>query len=94
MKLVLIEWMDSTGCSTNWQELEVIGRPKPLSCRSVGWLCHEGADSVVIVPHSADVEDGKKQGCGDMTIPKCCVLRMVELAEVPSTSRPPLTFGV
>ncbi len=35
MRLVLIEWVDSFGCSSNWQELAEDYDVKPIVCRSV-----------------------------------------------------------
>lgn len=82
MRLVMVEWVDSFGCSSDWQDLSDDREPKPMICRSVGWLFHDGPDCKVLVPHVADVPDGApRQGCGDMTIPAVCVRRMVDLAE-------------
>jgi hypothetical protein len=80
MRLVLIEWHDSFGCSSNWQELSDECRPAPMTCRSVGWLFRDDPGCKVIVPHIADVPGGlPKQGCGDMTIPSTCIQRIVDL---------------
>lgn len=83
---MMIEWFDSYGCSIDWREFGELGATRPLKCRSVGWLVHDGEDCKVVVPHmvdgassGADVED---QGCGDMTIPACAILRVVDLREV------------
>lgn len=81
MRLVMVEWLDSFGCSSDWVELDESCRPKPMLCRSVGWLFHDEQDCKVIVPHVADVPDGSKQGCGDMTIPAKAITRMVDLRE-------------
>ncbi len=80
MRLVLIEWVDSFGCSTSWQELEDCN-PKIFKCRSVGWLLHDGENCKVIVPHVSDHkhENIPQQGCGDMTIPTPAVVRIVDL---------------
>ena len=80
MKLVLIEWLDSFGCSSEWQKLEV-DKPKPLLCQSVGWLLHDGDDCKVIVPHVTKDQDRNidPQGCGDMTIPTKSVMSIFEL---------------
>ena len=80
MRLVLIKWLDSFGCSTEWQRLE-IKNPKPLICRSVGWLLHDGDDCKVVVPHVTDLvnEETQHQGCGDMTIPTKAILSIMDL---------------
>ena len=73
--------MDSFGCSAQWQPLGS-GPVRPLNCRSVGWLVHDGDDCKVIVPHiSRDHEHVADQGCGDMTIPAAAILRIAELIE-------------
>lgn len=89
MKLVLIEWVDSFGCSSDWEELSYDrGESVPMVCRSVGWLFKDGPDCKVIVPHIADVPgDRPKQGCGDMTIPNACILKIHELID-PTVKKP------
>lgn len=81
MRLVLVEWLDSYGCSSDWQAIESCN-PKLLSCRSVGWLAYDGDDCKVIIPHiSEPLPEATSQGCGDMTIPSKAVVRMVDLQE-------------
>ena len=81
MQLVLIEWMDSFGCSSDWQTLEG-DNFKPLVYRSVGWLLHDSDDCKVVVPHATDAINGSvsKQGCGDMTIPTKSVISIKSLS--------------
>ena len=82
MRLVMIEWVDSFGCSSTWEDLNEDSQPELIPCRSVGWLFHDGPDCKVLVPHVAPVPGGKKQqGCGDMTIPIQSILHMVDLIE-------------
>ena len=80
MRLVIIDWVDSFGCSSEWQELNT-SNPKPLLCRSVGWLLHDGDDCKVVVPHvTKELEDQvQRQGCGDMTIPTKSITSIVDL---------------
>ena len=80
MRLVLIEWVDSMGCSSEWRTLEA-DHPHPLTCRSVGWLIHDGDDCKVIVPHVTEAPDttSPRQGCGDMTIPARAILSITDL---------------
>jgi hypothetical protein len=49
-----------------------------MHVRSVGWLAYDGEDCKVIVPHlSVESAEGiQQQGCGDMTIPTCAVLKI------------------
>ena len=80
MKLVLIEWQDSLGCSANWQKLDGVEPPKPLLCQSVGWLLYDGDDCKVVVPHvTRDHASAPRQGCGDMTIPTKCITKLKTL---------------
>jgi hypothetical protein len=76
--LVLVEWEDShvTG---QWEELSGF-RDECQSCRSVGYLVHDGAVSKVIAPHIA-APDGVLHGTGFMTIPAGAVRRIVPLVE-------------
>ena len=78
MRLVLVEWVDSYGCSPSWTEIAEPLAPKMLACRSVGWLAHDGADCKVLIPHVADAE-GARQGCGDMTIPVRAIVSIRDL---------------
>lgn len=80
MRLVLIEWVDSFGCSSTWTSLSACD-PEPMVCRSVGWLVHDGDDSKVVVPH---VAHNAEQGCGDMTIPTVAITKLVDLEERPA----------
>lgn len=81
MRLVMVEWVDSFGCTSNWGELVEDCQPEPIVCKSVGWLFRETSECMVIVPHVADVPgDSPKQGCGDMTIPVRCIRQTHDLA--------------
>ncbi len=83
MRLVIIEWVDSFGCGSHWEDLAEDCEPKPMDCRSVGWLFRDGPDCKVIVPHVGNLPDGaSQQGCGEMTIPTKSILRMTDLGEV------------
>ena len=80
MRLVLIEWLDSYGCSSKWQDLDGC-YARPLICRSVGWLVQDRDDCKVIVPHITDSStDTPQQGCGDMTIPTKAILQIIDLS--------------
>lgn len=78
--LVFIEWQDSYGCSSTWQEIDPDGQPQMMLCHSVGWIVRQSRKCVVVVPHLSQNEDlAKQQGCGDMTIPTASIVRMVHL---------------
>jgi hypothetical protein len=87
MRLVLVEWIDSFGCSPNWGVIEDDPKPPTIPvCQSVGWLAYDGDDCKVVVPHIADATDySKRQGCGEMTIPSRTIIRLVDLA-IPKAS--------
>ena len=80
MRLVLVEWLDSFGCSRHWEPLEGAATASPQTCKSVGWLAHDGDDCKVVIPHLAEAAD-PPQGCGDMTIPTQAIVRLVDLSE-------------
>src|SRR3954470_24009365 len=68
-QLVLIEWLDSFGCSRQWQKLGGCARA-PLRCFSGVGLVYDGPEAKVIVPHISAPHDAvDQQGCGDMAIP-------------------------
>jgi hypothetical protein len=83
MRLVLVEWADSYGCSPTWQPLEGTEPAKRLVCKSVGWLFRDDKECKIVVPHISDGESIgiPPQGCGDMTIPTRCIIRMTTLKE-------------
>ena len=79
-KAVFIEWEDSYGCSSNWEDLPLDGIPEAMVCRSVGWILRKSNRFVVLVPHRAKNEVlGIDQGCGDMTIPIAAILTVKNL---------------
>jgi hypothetical protein len=81
MRLVYVEWLDSYGCSPEWERLSGCS-PHLLTCKSVGWLLHDGDDCKVLVPHvSLPRDSDSAQGCGDMTIPTRAIVRMSDPEE-------------
>lgn len=77
--LVLVEWVDTYGCSASWQNLDAED-PYPLRCQSVGWLLRDSPECKVIVPHlTTPHEYASRQGCGDMTIPTGAILSITRL---------------
>jgi len=81
-RLVLIEWCDSIGVSSDWIP---IGEPRdcaPLVIQSVGWLVLDGEQIKTIVPHLHPTDEDKgavESGCGDMTIPVCSIKSITDL---------------
>lgn len=81
MKLVLIEWLDAHS-GRGWQTIDQLElAAEPLYCRSVGWLAHERSDCKVIVPHVSGEKNGTTMlsGCGDLTIPNKCIVKLTVL---------------
>lgn len=84
MKLVLIEWLDSSSCRAGWRALDELKRDSgAVRCRSVGWLVSERNASKVLVPHiSGDEQDGvRPYGKGDIAIPNKAIVKMRVLAK-------------
>ena len=81
-RLVLVEWVDSFGCPTNWTPIDQC-QAELLVCRSVGWLIQDDEDCKVIVPHlsASKHANSTQQGCGDMTIPTAAVMSITELSK-------------
>lgn len=82
-RLVLIEWLDSYGCSSSWQDIDNC-EPGVVVCQSVGWLIHDDDRCKVIVPHmnQPDHPNTNQQGCGDMTIPSASIVKILDLGVV------------
>ena len=80
MRLVFVEWLDSSGSTSEWQSLADY-KPASLRCQSVGWLAHDGPDSKTIFPHvGIDVDGVYDQGCGSMIIPAVAITRLIDLS--------------
>ena len=80
MTLELIEWIDSHGCSSEWQDRADAAEQPPVTVRSVGWIISEGDKAVIVAPH---IMARTGHVCGTMTIPKAAI-----------TSRKPLEPAV
>ena len=79
MKLTYVQWSDSYGCSSRWGDLDPETVPEELVCQSVGWVVYETSKVLTLVPHISPVPDQTVQGCGDMTIPKCAIKKIIYL---------------
>lgn len=86
MRTVLIEWADAIGpVNTAWTALSEINR-KLSPVKVVGFVLHEDAESVTLI---MQVDDAPEPGLTeriashDMTVPRGCIKRMVDLVEVP-----------
>ena len=82
MRLVLIEWEDSFGCSPGWSPLDDL-KPESLTCKSVGWLAFDGDKVKVLVPNVSDKQAScNQQGCGDIAIPARAITKITDLIVV------------
>lgn len=80
MKLILIEWVDSHGCTPSWTSLENYRAVLPIM-KSVGWLVFEDENLYSVCGNiSEETESTVFQGNGIMTIPKKAVLSLIELS--------------
>jgi hypothetical protein len=75
--LVYVEWLDAYGCSTDWSTMESFAPDDgPVLNYSVGWLLYDVNDCIVLVPHiTGENKQCHETGCGDMTIPKCNIIK-------------------
>jgi len=82
-KLVLVEWVDSFGVGSAWDNVSDI-KDVAHTCTSVGYLTLDGENIKVITPHiSPERKDMcDETACGDMSIPCVSIIRMVDLNEV------------
>lgn len=81
MKLVLIEWIDSSGCTTDWNDLDSERELPLVSIRSVGWLIKQDEDRTIITPHIADLVNEPKQGMGTTVISAKSIKAIHELPD-------------
>jgi len=74
--LVLVEWLDSRR-GEGWVRLNEL-ESSVTRCRSVGWIIAKDKQSVTLAGHLGENPD---QCCGDLTIPKRAICRMIPLKE-------------
>jgi hypothetical protein len=87
MKLVLVEWVDSSSRHC-WTRLNERKGSELLRCRSVGWLVEETKEVLVLAPHMSGEGQGVHvMGTGDMAIPRVAVRRVMVLKSGPASKR-------
>ncbi|MGF7211595.1 hypothetical protein GGE65_006212 [Skermanella aerolata] len=80
--LVLVEWEDSTQPVSSWQWITSYKEPDIVTCASVGWLIHDGADVKALAPNLGHSDEQRAvQVSGVIRIPTRCVTRITVLAE-------------
>jgi hypothetical protein len=71
-----VEWEDSYGCSSSWQDIVPNAEPRGMICWTLGWLVRRSEKFLLLVPHIAKNDDLHiEQGCGDMAIPLAAIIR-------------------
>lgn len=77
-RLILVVWKDAKGGDlSGWRPISSMGRLKPETITSVGWLVKEDKEAIVVCPHVA--HDG--EGDGEIAIPRDWVQRIADLHE-------------
>ena len=82
-RLVLVEWEDSAHNAPGWRRANEMRPDFPL-IRSAGFLVAEDDTAVVVAGHVGWPEEDSvvsRQVAGDMTIPRRCIVRIVDLLE-------------
>lgn len=80
--LVLVEWEDSTQPVSSWQWITAYKEPDIVTCASVGWLIHDGADVKALAPNLGHSDEQRAvQVSGVIRIPTRCVTRITVLVE-------------
>jgi len=83
VKLVLIEWIDSSQPLPNWIHLDSLPSAKSIECVSVGWLVHSDKEVKMLAPNMGDMgSEDNMQASGIIIIPSKAVKRIVKLEEV------------
>ena len=78
MKLVYVEWVDSSRGANQWSAASdsAAQTTADLLCASVGWLLHDIKDSITLVQ---TITDGGEQILFRLHIPRRAILKMRRL---------------
>lgn len=83
VKLVMIEWLDSTQPISQWQHLSDYERKDGIKCVSVGFLVHDGDKAKGLAPNMGDVDNEENiQASGIIHIPTCSITKITALEEI------------
>jgi hypothetical protein len=78
LDLVKIEWLDAMSDDNTWQPIKELKNQKLRPVEFVGWIIHQDDDKIITISSF----DGETQmGGGGTTIPRCCIVRMIQLKE-------------
>jgi hypothetical protein len=79
MDLVKIEWIDAMSDDNTWQYIKELKEQKLRPVEFVGWIIHQDDDKVITV---SSFDEDTQMGGGGTTIPRCCIVRIIQLKEV------------
>ena len=79
-KPIYLKWIDSRGVHDHWQKISELGNG-PVDCcvmESFGFVIREDEVGIHLAPH-VGFDGDHTQYCGDMQIPKVCILERKDL---------------
>ena len=82
MKVVKVEWIDSTASNLNWLLMEDVRKwedVEPITILTYGVLVQEDKNYVVVAQNYGKEPE---QCCSLMSIPKGCVKQLTEIEEI------------
>ena len=71
-EMIYIKWVDSYGCTSLWEDVGDLDL-LPAYCETSGFLIEETIDSLIIA-NSINIERGREQVVGVMTVPKSSII--------------------
>ena len=80
MKLVLIEWVDSSISPGGWHAVEKKGT-RSVKFKSVGFISAKTKDSITLISHVSERNHPTAlyQCYGEITIPRCAIKSIIKL---------------
>jgi len=74
-----VEWIDSFGCTSQWQSLEDYSPILPIM-KTIGFIVYESKDLISLANSIGDdTEHTLEQANGIMNIPRKCIVKLKEL---------------
>ncbi len=75
----LIEWYDSYGVSSGWEDISSF-QPNELVIKSIGFVLYEDENIISLTGnYSEETDRTAEQANGIITIPKCCVKKITSV---------------
>ena len=72
MEIRYVEWVDSMG-SSGWQPLPDVGKTRPMTVKTAGFVVSEDEDHVTIIQSFDERRDGIAHGDNYICIPKFAI---------------------